>query len=432
MKAAGWSGKPSLANRCKAKREFEHLKGNFSVTDMKNTNRLINESVTRLFEEVLWSNLKNPLRAYYLLKVLRRQKKAALKRLDSEAGGLHVPPAILISVTDRCNIRCQGCFPLGRHALPRIELDERKLRSIFAEAQTLGISLILLIGGEPLVRREMLEIPRDFPDIVFPLFTNGLLIDERILEKMAGVKNLIPIISLDGFRRETDRRRGEGVYDRLLNVIARIHQRGLFWGASFMVTAANWEVVTDHRFVKLLTASGCKVFFYVEYNPTEDGPQEWVLSADQRAVAMGAIESLRFRIPATFIAFPGDEEKFGGCLSAGRGFVHISPDGHIEPCPFLPYSDTSLNEASLAQGLQSEFFKLLRERQTALPSSKGGCSLQAGGEWVGSLLLPSGCKKQNEERGRKRDRSTPMGREIAGAGAGFVHPIEILEDHVDN
>ena len=39
---------------------------------------------------------------------------------------------------------------------------------------------------------------------------------------------------------------------------------------------------------------------------------------------------------ALFVNVPGDEKDFGGCLSAGRGFVHVSAEGDLEPCPFAP------------------------------------------------------------------------------------------------
>ncbi len=55
-----------------------------------------------------------------------------------------------------------------------------------------------------------------------------------------------------------------------------------------------------------------------------------------------------------FVVFPGDEEQFGGCLAAGRGFVHVGPDGSLEPCPFAPYSDVSLKTTPLREALGSK------------------------------------------------------------------------------
>jgi MoaA/NifB/PqqE/SkfB family radical SAM enzyme len=68
-------------------------------------------------------------------------------------------------------------------------MSEKKLRSIIVEAKELGISFIVIGGGEPLVRREILDIVHDFPEIIFLVFTNGLLIDEELSAKLKTQKN---------------------------------------------------------------------------------------------------------------------------------------------------------------------------------------------------------------------------------------------------
>jgi MoaA/NifB/PqqE/SkfB family radical SAM enzyme len=76
---------------------------------------------------------------------------------------------------------------------------------------------------------------------------------------------------------------------------------------------------------------------------------------------------------------------FGGCLSAGRGFAHISPEGSLEPCPFAPYSDVSLRDKTLKEALQSDFLRQIRENHNELTET-GGCALWTKKEWVKSLL----------------------------------------------
>ena len=65
----------------------------------------------------------------------------------------------------------------------------------------------------------------------------------------------------------------------------------------------------------------------------------------------------RDKWPALFIEVPGDEDEIGGCLGAGKGFIHISAEGDVEPCPFAPYSDMNLRTVSLKDALNSEFLK---------------------------------------------------------------------------
>ena len=70
---------------------------------------------------------------------------------------------------------------------------------------------------------------------------------------------------------------------------------------------------------------------------------------------------------------------------AGRGFVHVSPEGNLEPCPFAPYSDTNLRDLSLKDALQSELLKEIRQNHEKLTETKGGCALWENREWIDSL-----------------------------------------------
>jgi len=135
-------------------------------------------------------------------------------------------------------------------------------------------------------------------------------------------------------------------------------------------------------------AAGSRVFLFLDYVPVQEGTEELILTDEQREEESKLIASFRAELPALFIAFPGDEAKFGGCLAADRGFVHISPEGHVEPCPVSPFSDSSLEDLSLREALQSEFLRTIRESDGSLSEAEGGCALWEKREWVDSLLQP--------------------------------------------
>jgi MoaA/NifB/PqqE/SkfB family radical SAM enzyme len=84
------------------------------------------------------------------------------------------------------------------------------MRGIVAEADELGISFFVIAGGEPLTRPEIVDIARDFPHIVFLLITNGLLLSPELIARLAGLHNVVPVLSIEGNRAETDERRGRG------------------------------------------------------------------------------------------------------------------------------------------------------------------------------------------------------------------------------
>ena len=111
-----------------------------------------------------------------------------------------------------------------------------------------------------------------------------------------------------------------------------------------------------------------------------------MLTEDQQEEAGVLIERYRRELPALFSAFPRDEYTFGGCLAAGRGFVHINPQGDVEPCPFTPLSDASLKIQSLREALQSPFLKEVRDHLGKLPKRGPGCLLWQHRDWLASVL----------------------------------------------
>jgi MoaA/NifB/PqqE/SkfB family radical SAM enzyme len=250
----------------------------------------------------------------------------------------------------------------------------------------MGISFIVFGGGEPFVRKEMLDITRDHPKMLFMVFTNGLLIDEAVAATLKKQRNLVPVISLEGHEADTDGRRGAGVHARLQTVIERVRNKGVFWGVSLTMTRGNFATLTDERFVGDLVKQGCKLFFFVEYSPVRKGTEGWVVTDEQRQSAARLMQRFRASYPALFISVPGDEDAFGGCLSAGRGFIHISAEGNLEPCPFAPYSDVNLRDMPLKEALRSEFLKRIRDNHRELSEAEGGCALWVKREWVRSLL----------------------------------------------
>jgi MoaA/NifB/PqqE/SkfB family radical SAM enzyme len=362
------------------------LMGTVKYQRGKDPRKIVNESLSVFFKDALRVSLKDPRQALYFLQTIKNQRQATRTRARLEKEGIRVPPIMVFSVTDRCNLHCKGCYHKALHHAAGQEMSEEKIRSVLAEARDLGISFVVLLGGEPLVRREIIRITADFPEIIFLVVTNGTLLNDDLLAELKGQKNFVPVISLEGWEEDTDSRRGQGVYEILQKIIEKVKKSSLFWSVSLTVTRSNFATVTDNAFISFLHKLGCKLFFFVEYTPVDEGTEDWVITDTQRAELLKTRDSLRTAFNALFIALPGDEDEIGGCLSAGRGFIHINAQGDVEPCPFAPYSDTSLMRTSLKDALQSEFLKAIREKHQDFTESQGGCTLWMERKWVQSLL----------------------------------------------
>jgi MoaA/NifB/PqqE/SkfB family radical SAM enzyme len=319
--------------------------------------------------------------------ILHHQRKAAAVRKQHEWEGLLVPPIMIVSITSRCNLACAGCYMHGRGEKPAAEMSPDVLALVVSQAAELGVSIIVIAGGEPLVRQdEIFALAKAHPRILFPVFTNGLLIDDAMAAEIAACRNIVPVISFEGFREDTDTRRGSGVFDRLLSVCARLNNHTVFFGCSVTTTRKNFDNVTCEAFVRQMTGAGARVFTFVEYVPMAPGTGNLVLAQEQKKVLQAVLADYNRKFPALFIGFPGDEETYGGCLAAGRGFVHVSPSGDLEPCPAAPYSDANLSTVSLREALQSRLLGRLRDKPEVLAEMEGGCALRANRAWVEEIM----------------------------------------------
>ncbi len=319
--------------------------------------------------------------------ILHHQRNAAMIRQQHEREGLLVPPVMITSITSRCNLACAGCYMHGRGEQIRAEMSPEILASVVDQAAELGVSVIVIAGGEPLVRKEeILRMTRVHPAILFPLFTNGLLIDDTMADAIAACRNIVPVISFEGFRHDTDTRRGGGVYDQLLETCARLKRRNIFFGCSVTITRENFDRVTHEAFIREMLRIGARAFTFVEYVPMEPGTGNLVLIPEQKMTLHAVLSVFNQKFAALFIGFPGDEDAYGGCLAAGRGFVHVSPSGDLEPCPAAPFSDANLAKVPLKEALKSRLLARIRKDHGLLTEKEGGCALRASRAWVQELV----------------------------------------------
>lgn len=248
--------------------------------------------------------------------------------------------------------------------------------SVIQQADQLGISLVLLAGGEPMMRfSDLLSLSEKFPRILFPFFTNGLLLKEDHIHSLQMHRNLIPILSIEGTHPVTDSRRGQGIGQYISTLQGNLDKANIFFGISMTVDTHNVEEITRESFIRQQIRQGVKVIFMVEFVPVEPDLERFILTQEQRDWLHIITKRFQKHYSALFVSLPGDEEKFGGCLAAGRGFIHINPEGKVEACPFAPFSDSTLTDLSLAEALQSPLMKRIRDQHHLLTETKGGCAL---------------------------------------------------------
>lgn len=357
----------------------------FSLSDYLNT------GIRNTLKYALKASLYSPRQAAWMLGFCFKAAKALKKRKTLFASGEEMPAFLISSITGNCNLFCSGCYARENKScgenLGKKELDAERWEDIFREAESLGISFVLLAGGEPLLRMDVLRKAALVKSILFPVFTNGTVINSEQINLFKQNRNLIPVLSIEGSRENTDKRRGKGTYDLLINAMNSFKKEKILYGVSVTLTALNIPEVTRNDFIGMLFSKGCRVFFFVEYVPVTHDTSHLAPSDPEREVLDQKLKTLRKAYgSAVFLSFPGDEKYSGGCLAAGRGFFHISPDGSAEPCPFSPFSEINLVNSSLREAAGSRFFRQLRDTGLLTEEHDGGCVLFSKEKEVKKLL----------------------------------------------
>ena len=275
--------------------------------------------------------------------------------------GFPVPFSILISPTMRCNLRCRGCYAANyskEDDLP-ISVIDRVIR----EAKELGTCLFTILGGEPFVRKDMLKIYSKHNDAYFQVYTNGTLINENTAKILAKLGNVAPMISIEGFEKETDSRRGKGVYKKIIAAMEILKKYQIPFGFSCCVERSNVEKILSDEFLDMIIEKGALLGWLFLYMPLGENPSlERMPTPKQRFWMYKRVSEIRDKKPIFLIDFWNDAPEVGGCI-AGRSYVHINSKGDVEPCIFTHFAVDNIKNKSLRQALNSRFFKEIRKRQ---------------------------------------------------------------------
>ncbi|NLO74568.1 MAG: radical SAM protein [candidate division WS1 bacterium] len=282
-------------------------------------------------------------------------------RRAREAAGLGAPVLIVISPTMRCNLRCYGCYA-GEYASTEdmsLELMDR----IITEGKDIGVYLYTISGGEPFIRRDLLDLYAQHNDCEFLVYTNGTLIDDSVAERLAELGNVGPAISVEGFEEETDGRRGKGTWKKIMAAMDRLHEAGVIFGFSGTVTRHNANLISSEALVDLMIEKGCFFGWYFMYIPIGRKPDISLMpTPEQRRKCGDRVEQYRATKPIFVADFWNDGLLTRGCMAGGRLYLHVTTSGWVEPCVFAHFTADNIRDKSLEEILDSKFFRAIRRR----------------------------------------------------------------------
>ncbi|ACA60223.1 radical SAM protein [Candidatus Desulforudis audaxviator] len=321
-----------------------------------------------------------------------------LQRRLSEKKGFNVPYLILVDPTSACNLRCEGCWA-GAYAM-HDELEYERLDSLCSEAKELGIYWIVMSGGEPFLYPRLFDLAAKHSDMAFMLYTNGTRIDDRVADRIVEVGNLSPAFSLEGWEERTDRRRGPGVFKKVVAAMDRLRERGAVFGVSLTATRENVEEITSDGFVDFLVEKGARYGWIFHYIPIGRNPNpDLMLTPEQRAYMATRVPAVRRNKPIMLADFWNDGELTQGCIAGGRRYFHVTASGAVQPCAFVHFSTHDIYHHSLEEVLRSPLFTAFQKRQPFCGDHLRPCPIIDVPSALREIMTESGAKPTHDGAG---------------------------------
>jgi len=255
-------------------------------------------------------------------------------------------------------LHCDGCYATCHEHRDELSADE--IRGIAKEQDQFGALHIVMLGGEPFLREDLWQIYAEFPTTVFDVFTNGTLLGEKEIARIAELGNVRIFISLEGFRQTTDQRRGEGAYEKVMNALRLCQKARIYYCVSVTVGRENFDEVTSDEFVQMLNGLGVFAINYVSYMSCGENPCAFTELSDDQVVKLTKWgDHIQDNYPIFPIIGRGGSGIVTACPAADSK-IHITASGDIEPCVFCHFASDNVRSTTILEAMNSGFFQEVR------------------------------------------------------------------------
>lgn len=290
------------------------------------------------------------------------------------------PAFQFISVTDNCNLSCQGCWVTQGDKVT--ELDAAQINKIINDSKKLGSYFFGILGGEPLMYKPLFDIFIRHQDCYFQLFTNGTLVSADVAEKLRMAGNVTPLISFEGDETIADiRRGGTAIFNKTLKALEICQKHKLITGVAISVCKSNYKMALSHKFIRMLWDYGASYLWYYIYRPSGANPcYELALNSEEINHLRNFMVHARTQHPMMIVDsyWGANGEPF--CPAAEGLSHHISPSGYIEPCPVIQLAKDKIHGKSLNQVYENSDF--LRNFKKEVNEITNGCIFMENPGWL--------------------------------------------------
>ena len=249
----------------------------------------------------------------------------------------NAPNTLVLGVTYRCQLNCVHCGVNGYFDQNKAELTTGEIKKIILQAQRLGVYIVVFFGGEPLLRKDIMELIEfcTKKGIIAAISTNGLLLTSDLV-RMLKQKGLSFInLSLDSFDANIhDRlRRTTGCYQKVIDAIRVCVLQKINVFISTYVTPENISRDDVKQIILLsreMGATGVRLLLGIPSGRWLKH-QEIIFSEEERKYIFNLLEP-------TYVYLEGVCNVFTECNAILKKLFYVSPYGEVQPCGFVPLS----------------------------------------------------------------------------------------------
>jgi MoaA/NifB/PqqE/SkfB family radical SAM enzyme len=305
--------------------------------------------------------------------------------------GEYFPPFLFVSVISSCQLRCQGCWVDVDAPGKSISLED--MNRLVNDAKKHGNSYFGILGGEPFLHPQLLEIFAAHPDCYFQVFTNGQSITDEVAKELRRIGNVTPLISIEGTQIVSDQRRGRlSVLSKTLAGLENCRRNRLILGVATSVCQTNIDDLVTEGWLRRLIEMGVHYVWFHTYRVA--GPQaspQLALSPEQVLRVRRFVVEMRSKLPIGIVDAYWDDKGQALCPMATGVSHHISPYGDIEPCPIIQFAKETIQDRESIYELMNGSAFLRDFRATAAQATQG-CIVLERPDLVRDLVLKHGAR----------------------------------------
>ena len=290
------------------------------------------------------------------------RQQAMAQRIPLEGG---------IELTNRCNLRCVHCYRPSEH---RADLPKQWIYDLVDDLVAEGCLFLTLTGGEPTLRKDLLDIHGYIrrKGVLTLLFTNGTLIDERLVNGLLEHPPVVVEVSLYGTSRDTYRAvTGDpDGFDKAIRGVRLLQEAGLSVHLKSVFMRANQHDASS--FLALADSLGVSSHFETNINPAVDGgldPVKQRLSAEE-ALQVDLLDPYRAdawtRSLSAMASTPSASPRRGPC-NAGANVFLVDSSGHLNPCVLWRSSPIPLDSTGFSEAWHGPMARISRDRLSIPP-----------------------------------------------------------------